>query len=405
MPLGQFPGRRNWGYDGVFPFAVQDSYGGPPALQRFVDRAHSADLAVVLDVVYNHLGPEGNVLAEFGPYFSDRHRIPWGNAVNMDGEGSDEVRRYFVENALMWFTDFHVDALRLDAVHAIFDASAVPFLEELANAVHSEVRRRGARPGYLIAESDQNDPRLLRAPEAGGWGLDGQWADDFHHALHVVATGETSGYYQDFGVPEALAAAFDRPFVYTGDRSLHRGRRHGRSPVGLAPDRFVVFAQNHDQVGNRARGDRLAASLPFERWKVVVGATLLSPYLPLLFMGDEYAETRPFPFFTEYGDPVLADAARAGRVREFAAFGWPAAAIPDPQSPATYDSALLDPSVSDRPPHCFATRFVTELLRLRRTVPALSAGAAAHARRPYDGHTLWVDRPREGAGALLLVRL
>jgi maltooligosyltrehalose trehalohydrolase len=405
MPVGTFPGRRNWGYDGVFPYAVQESYGGPTALQAFVDQAHRADLAVVLDVVYNHLGPEGNVLADFGPYFSDRHRIPWGAAINFDGPGSDDVRRYFLENALMWFIDFHIDALRLDAVHAIPDASATPFLEELASAVHEESGRRGQRPFYLIAESDQNDPRLLLPPTAGGFGIDGQWADDFHHALHVLATGEIQGYYADFTAPTALATAFERPFVYAGDRSLYRGRRHGRAIPDLAPERFVVCAQNHDQVGNRARGDRLAAGIPFERWKAVMGATLLSPYLPLLFMGDEYAETRPFPFFTDYSDPSLGRAARDGRREEFAAFGWPPVEVPDPQAPSTYAGAVLDRTARARPPHSFAETFVARLLALRRTHPALGAGGTTRASLLEEGRTFLIDRRRGDTTARLLLRI
>ncbi|MGA7922452.1 MAG: malto-oligosyltrehalose trehalohydrolase, partial [Thermoplasmata archaeon] len=339
MPVAEFPGGRNWGYDGVFPFSVQHTYGGPDAFKRFIDASHRAGLAVVLDVVYNHVGPEGNHFSDFGPYFSDRYRIPWGQAINFDGPGSDEVRRYFIENALRWFTEFHIDALRLDAVHAIFDGSANPFLAELGDIVHTEAKRMGSRSYFLIAESDLNDPRLLRDREEGGFGLDAQWADDFHHALHALVTQEGAGYYSDFGDWRQLSTAFERPFVYAGEHSPYRERRHGHPPTGLPRERFVVCAQNHDQVGNRARGDRLSSIVSFERWKAAVGATFLSPYLPLAFMGDEYAEHRPFPFFTDYSDPDLQQGVLRGRQQEFAEFGWPPEAIPDPQSPRTYEEA------------------------------------------------------------------
>jgi maltooligosyltrehalose trehalohydrolase len=269
MPVAQFPGSRNWGYDGVFPFAVQHSYGGPEGLRRLVDACHQHGLAVVLDVVYNHLGPEGNYLANFGPYFTQRYRTPWGAAINFDGPHSDEVKWFFIENALYWITEFHIDALRLDALHAILDLSAQPFLEELATAVHDEAERRGRRV-YLIAESDLNDTKLIRSRELGGYGLDGQWNDDFHHALHTLLTGESSGYYQDFGKVGDLAKAFTEGYVYSGQYSAYRRRQHGNSSKLLPAPKFVVCAQNHDQVGNRMFGERLTQMVSFDALKLRV---------------------------------------------------------------------------------------------------------------------------------------
>ena len=280
MPVAQFPGDRNWGYDGVYPFAVQNSYGGPEGLKRLVNACHQRGLAVTLDLVYNHLGPEGNYLQDFGPYFTDRYRTPWGSAINFDGPESDEVRRFFIENALYWVTEFRVDALRLDAVHGIFDFSALHFLQELAAAVHEQAEQLNRRI-YVIAESDLNDVRIVRSPELGGYGLDAQWNDDFHHALHTLLTGERTGYYEDFGRIQDLAKAFAEGFVYSGAYSPARRRRHGNSSKDLAAPRFVVFAQNHDQVGNR---HRLSALVSFEWLKLAAAVVLLSPFIPLLFI-------------------------------------------------------------------------------------------------------------------------
>jgi maltooligosyltrehalose trehalohydrolase len=285
MPLAAFPGKRNWGYDGVFPYAPHVAYGGPEGLRRLVDASHAAGLAVLLDVVYNHLGPEGNVLPAFGPYFSERHRTPWGAALNFDGPGSDEVRRNFLDNALHWLAEYHLDGLRLDAVHAIVDLSARPFLAELAEAVRRLERTLG-RPLHVIAESDANDPRLLRSPERDGLGMDAVWNDDFHHAVHAALTGERAGYYADYGTTAALAKSFDDVFVFDGAYSAHRERRHGAAATGLARDRFVVFVQNHDQIGNRAQGERLEALLPPAACRLATSLLLLSPGLPLLFMGE-----------------------------------------------------------------------------------------------------------------------
>lgn len=369
MPVAQFPGSRNWGYDGVYPFAVQNTYGGPQALRQFVAACHQQGFSVFLDVVYNHLGPEGNYLGDFGPYFTDRYQTPWGRAINFDGPGSDEVRRFFIENALYWVTEFAVDGLRLDAVHAIFDQSARHFLAELAATVRQAAAKRGRRV-HLIAESDLNNARLIRPPLVGGYGLDAQWSDDFHHALHALLTGEANGYYRDFGLVEHLAKAFRCGFVYTGEYSAYRERRHGGPTELCKPEQFVVFAQNHDQVGNRALGERLSTLVPFPALKLAAGVVLLSPFLPLIFMGEEYGETAPFQYFTSHTDPELAAAVVRNRRAEFARFGW--AAVPDPQDEATFRRSRLhrERLQEDRSGALFA--FYRELIRLRRTLPPLA---------------------------------
>ena len=373
MPVAQFPGERNWGYDGVFPFAVQSSYGGPHGLKQLVNACHQRGLAVVLDVVYNHLGPEGNYLGDFGPYFTDRYKTPWGLALNFDGPLSDEVRRFFIDNALYWITEFHVDALRLDAVHAIMDQSACPFLAELAAAVQTRARQLGRRC-YTIAESDLNDARLIRSTDQHGYGLDAQWSDDFHHALHTLLTGERSGYYADFGQLEHLVRALREGFVYTGDYSVHRQRRHGNATQGLPAERFVVCAQNHDQIGNRMLGERLSQLVSFAQLKLAAGAVVLSPFLPLLFMGEEYGETAPFQYFVSHSDPGLVEAVRQGRQAEFAAFDWQGQgqSVPDPQDPATFQRSRLNPTLGQSGQHQTLLAWYTELIRLRKQVPALA---------------------------------
>ncbi len=364
MPIAQFPGARNWGYDGVHEFAPQNSYGGPWALQRFVNAAHHHGLAVALDVVYNHLGPEGNYLNAYGPYFTDRYRTPWGQALNFDGAGSDEVRRFFIENALYWLEDYHFDALRLDAIHGIFDFGARHFLAELKGAV-GDLSKRLGRQMYLIAESDLNDARVLHAPEQGGYGIDAQWSDDFHHSVHTLLRKEKTGYYVDFEGIEALVATLKDGWFYSGQYSQHRQRRHGNSPRGIAPSRFVVCNQNHDQVGNRAAGERLSTLVGFEAAKLAGGITLLSPFTPLLFMGEEYGETAPFQYFTSHGDPALVEAVRKGRREEFAAFGWEED-VPDPQDENTFCRSKLDHSLKSVEPHRSMLRFYRELIRIRK---------------------------------------
>ncbi len=369
MPVAQFPGRRNWGYDGVYPYAVQNSYGGPEGLKRLVSACHRRGMAVILDVVYNHLGPEGNYLTAFGPYFTETYRTPWGPAVNFDGPYSDGVRNYVVQNALYWLREYHVDGLRLDAVHGIFDVGGRHILEELAAAVAAFEESSGRR-SHLIAECDRNDARLLRSPRRGGWGLDGQWNDDFHHSLHTLLTGERDGYYGDFGRPDQLAASCERGFVYTGQYSPFRRRRHGTSTRGLAPERFVHFTQNHDQVGNRPTGERLSVLTDFPALKFAAGVLCVSPGLPLIFMGEEYMETAPFLYFIDHGDPALVEAVRRGRIEEFRGFGWKGYS-PDPQAEATFAASRLRWDRRLRGRHRILWEFYREGLRLRRRLPAL----------------------------------
>lgn len=371
MPVAQFPGNRNWGYDGVYPFAVQDSYGGPDGLKRLVNTCHVKGIAVVLDVVYNHLGPEGNYLRDFGPYFTDRYKSLWGSAINFDGPHSDAVRRFFIENAIYWVREFHMDALRIDAVHAILDFSAKPFLQELALAVHEEADRINRR-AYLVAESALNDTRIIRSREGGGYELDAQWNDDFHHALHTLLTGERTGYYQDFGELRDLAKAFHEGFVYSGRYSSYRRRRHGNPSRDIPAHRFVVFAQNHDQVGNRMQGERLSQLVCLERMKLAAGVVLLSPFIPLLFMGEEYGETAPFPYFISHSDRDLIEAVRRGRREEFAAFGC-GAEPPDPQDEETFLRAKLNHGLRREGHHRMLLEFHRELIQLRRDIPALAS--------------------------------
>jgi maltooligosyltrehalose trehalohydrolase len=370
MPVAQFPGARNWGYDGVYPFAVQNSYGRPENLKRLVDACHRNGLAVVLDVVYNHLGPEGNYLRDFAPYFTDRYKTPWGPAINFDGPESDEVRKFFIQNALYWVTEFHIDALRLDAVHAIRDHSPRPFLFELGEAIHAEAKRLN-RKIYLMPESADNDARLLRAPELGGFGLDAQWSDDFHHCLHALLTGERTGYYEDYGGLDQLAKGFREGFVYSGEFSRFRKRRHGSASRDIPAERFIVFSQNHDQVGNRAHGERLSELAGFEAAKLAAGAVLLSPFVPLLFMGEEYGETAPFPYFISHNDPALVEAVRRGRREEFR--GWRREKEPpDPGAEATFQSAKLHHDLRGNERHRALFALYQQLIRLRKEIPCLA---------------------------------
>ena len=370
MPIAQFPGSRNWGYDGVYPFAVQNSYGKPEDIKRLVNACHQKELAVVLDVVYNHLGPEGNYLRYFGPYFTDRYRVPWGDALNFDGPDSDEVRRFFIENALYWITEFHVDALRLDALHAILDISPRSFQEELAACVHKQAERLNRRV-YLIAESALNDSRLTRSPDLGGYGMDAQWNDDFHHSLHALLTGEQTGYYQDFGRLQHLVKAFQEGFVYSGEYSPYFRRKRGTSSKNIPAHRFVVFAQNHDQVGNRMQGERLSQLVSLDRLKLAAGIVLLSPFIPLIFMGEEYGETAPFQYFIDYSTPELIEAVQRGRQEEFAAFQCQGE-LPHPQDEATFLRSRLNHHLHKTGHHRVILEFYRELIRLRKGIPALA---------------------------------
>lgn len=399
MPIAQFPGRRNWGYDGAYPFAAQASYGGLAGLQRLVDAAHGAGLAVFLDVVYNHLGPEGNYLSRFGPYFTDRYRTPWGRALNFDGVDSDGVRDYFVENALFWVTAARLDGLRLDAVHAILDHSERPFLAELAAAVHAQADALGRRV-HLVAESENNTLHYLRPREQGGCGIDGQWADDFHHAVHAALTGERSGYYADFGRLAQVAKGYADGFVYTGEYSPARRRRHGVPAGELGDQRLVGFVQNHDQTGNRCHGERLAGLVGFAQLRLAAATLLLSPYLPLLFMGEEYGEEAPFLYFVDHSDPALVAAVCSGRRSEFAAF-HAGDEVPDPAAAETYERSILrwGERSDGRAEALFA--WYRELLRLRRSEPALGPGGRASLRATADEESglLAVERRRDGDAA------
>jgi maltooligosyltrehalose trehalohydrolase len=399
MPVAQFPGGRNWGYDGVYPFAAQDSYGGPEGLKRLVNACHRKGLAVVIDVVYNHLGPEGNYLGEYAPYFTDRYKTPWGAAINFDGPHSDEVRRYFLENALCWFSEYRVDALRLDAIHGILDFSAYPFLAELADTVR-ELGERTDRKVYLIPESDLNDARMITPREQGGYGLSAQWNDDFHHALHTLLTGEADGYYRDFGSLEDLARAYSEGFVYAGRFSAYRSRRHGNPCRHIEGRQLVVFSQNHDQVGNRMHAERLAGLVSFESLKLAAGVVLLSPFLPLLFMGEEYGETAPFLYFISHSDENLIEAVRKGRKEEFSAFRW-VGESPDPQDEATFLRSRIDHRLRGEGRHKTLLGFYRELLLLRKDHPVLSRLSKEDTEViPYDAEkVLYVRRWRGSAQA------
>lgn len=399
MPVTQFPGERNWGYDGVYPYAVQNSYGGITGLKRLVDACHRHGLAVLLDVVYNHLGPEGNYLWGLGTYFTDQYRTPWGDAVNYDGPYSFGVREYVLENARYWLECFHFDGLRLDAGHAIYDFSARHILAELS-AVAADCEQRLGRSSTLIVESDLNDPRLIRAPEFGGYGLDAQWSDDFHHALHTVLTGECHGYYEDFGQLEQLAQAYRQPFVYAWDYSRHRKRFHGENANDCPAWRFVVCSQNHDQVGNRLLGERLTGLLPFPALKLAAAAVLLSPYLPLLFMGEEYGEPRPFQYFISHSDPALIEGVRRGRREEFAAFHAKGQA-PDPQDVSSFMASKLQWELHQSGQHARLWAFYQELLRLRRELPALTRLDNASLRAEVITPTVLELRRWDGDNSLI----
>ena len=369
MPVSQFPGDRGWGYDGVCLFAPQNSYGGPGGLKQLVDACHRKGLAVILDVVYNHFGPEGNHLGDFGHYFTDKYHTPWGRAMNFDGPHSDPVREFFIANAMYWIDEFHMDALRLDAVDWILDQRAQHFLQQIAAEVHRHREKRG-RQIFLFAENDTNDMRLINPVHYGGYGIDAQWCDNFHHALRALLTGETTGYYEDFGQFGQMVKAYSDGFVYTGEFSSYRQRCHG-GPVGERPtSQFVVFAQNHDQVGNRKCGDRLSAVQPLEKLLLAAGVVLLSPYLPLLFMGEEYGEKTPFHYFVGYTDPVLIEAVRRGKNEEHAS-GVCEGAIPDPEAEGTFWESKLDLAKPREGEQALILEFYRRLLALRKKLPAL----------------------------------
>jgi maltooligosyltrehalose trehalohydrolase len=398
MPVAAFAGEHGWGYDGVALYAVHQPYGGPDALKRFVNAAHEKGLSVLLDVVYNHFGPVGNYTGKFGPYVTDAHHTPWGGAVNLEDAGAYEVRRFFVDNALMWIRDFHIDGLRLDAVHALVDRSAIHFLEQLA--VETEALEAAcARRLVLIAESDLNDPRVVTPCEAGGFGLDAQWSDDFHHALFtILSPGPPEGYYADFGSLCQLAKALSETFVYDGTYSHYRNRIHGRPASHLSQQRFLGYIQNHDQVGNRAVGDRIAQIAGLERAKMAAALVFMSPFIPMLFQGEEWAASAPFQYFADHDDPEMARMVSEGRKKEFAAFGWNPDSLPDPEKRETFERSKLNWDETTLSEHAEMLNWYRELIRLRRAAPCLNNGEPGHTRVTYDeeGQWLCMDRGRIG---------
>jgi maltooligosyltrehalose trehalohydrolase len=388
LPMNSFPGIQGWGYDGVDLFAPHQPYGGPEALKRFVDACHARSLAVLLDVVYNHLGPDGNYLGKFGPYFTASHHTPWGDAVNLEDAGSYEVRRFFCDNALLWLRDYHFDGLRLDAVHAYMDRSAINFMEQLGAEVHAhEAHTR--RSYVVIAESDLNDPRLVTAREAGGYGLDAQWSDDFHHALVTALTGDRSGYYADFGSLADLAKSLRDVYVYDGRYSPYRDRIHGRPVVNLPASRFLGYSQDHDQVGNRAKGERLSSIVSLGRAKIAAALELTAPFVPMLFQGEEWAASSPFQFFTNH-NPELGKLVSEGRKEEFAAFGWNPSDIPDPQDPTTFERSKLNWAERTTAPHTEILDWYKKLIAFRRTTSDLTDPDLTHVHARYSEEKKWL---------------
>jgi len=395
MPVAAFPGGQGWGYDGASLFAVTDIYGGPDGLKRLVEACHARGLAVLLDVVYNHFGPVGNYSGKFGPYLTDKHRTPWGGAVNFEDWGSDEVRRFFCDNALMWMRDYHVDGLRLDAVHEFVDRSAVHFVEQLTDET-KELSRKLGRSLVLIAESDLNDPRVLKPCELGGYGMDAQWSDDFHHALFAVlhSGGGEKGYYVDFGSVAKLAKALTKTFVQDGTYSKYRGRKHGRPVDDLSPHQFLGYIQNHDQVGNRAIGDRVEQIVGMDRAKVAAGVVLMAPFIPMIFQGEEYAASTPFQYFADHEDPEMAKAVKAGRRGEFAAFGWKPEDIPDPEKIETFENSKLNWDEVHKGRHEEMLDWYRRLIQLRRGSLALNDGSPGQTKVSFDEERKWLVMER-----------
>ncbi len=392
LPVAAFPGKRGWGYDGADLFAPYEPYGGPEGLKRLVDAAHGKGLAMLLDVVYNHFGPDGNYTGKFGPYLTSLHTTPWGDAVNFEDAGSHEVRRFFIDNALMWLRDYHFDGLRLDAVTAYMDRTATNFMEQLGREVR-ELEAQTGRPLVLIAESDLNDPQLVSAPEAGGYGLDAAWSDDFHHALVTSLTGDRTGYYADFGHLGDLAKSLESVYVYDGAYSLYRDRHHGRPVRGLPGWRFLGYSQNHDQVGNRARGERLEHEAGMARAKIAAALVLTAPFVPMLFQGEEFAASAPFQYFTDH-EEELGHLVSAGRKREFVAFGWKPEQIPDPQAETTFTDSKLDWSEVVEGHHAAMVEWYKQLIRLRRDTPELTNGRMDDVSVTVDEDDQWLVMDR-----------
>lgn len=405
MPVAQFPGARNWGYDGVYPFAVQNSYGGVYGLKTLVNECHKQGIAVFLDVVYNHFGPEGNYVENFAPYFTSKYKTPWGKAINFDDAHSDEVRNYFLNNALHWFEQFHIDGLRLDAVHAIHDESAYPFLRELSDVTEA-CNRQNNRKHYLIAESGLNDTRIIRSKEQFGHGLNAHWLDDFHHAIHAWLTGERNGYYADYGEMQQVLKSLRNGYVLDGIYSKHRRRRHGESSENVPSDKFLIYVQNHDQTGNRQNGERLIELVPKEACKTALALMMFSPYMPMLFMGEEYGETNPFLYFVDHSDPHLIESVRRGRRREFKSFGWKGK-TPDPDDPKTFEASRLDWSKLDLAEHQRFHQFMKAVISLRYGHPVLSSPDKFNMKVEslFDNKGLSMRRWKEGHEIMIMANL
>ena len=399
LPVNEFPGKHGWGYDGVDLFAPHAAYGDPDALKRLVDAAHAQGLAVIMDVVYNHFGPAGNYVGKYGPYFTDLHKTPWGDAVNLEDAGSHEVRRFFCDNALMWLRDYHVDGLRLDAVTAYMDRSAIHFLEQLATEVDTLTTETGCHY-FLIAESDLNDPRIIRPREAGGYGIDAQWSDDFHHALVTILTGDRSGYYEDFGEYALLAKTLEHAYAYDGIYSGFRNRVHGRPATGLPGWRFLGYSQNHDQIGNRAKGERLEHLTSPAHAKIAAALTLTAPFIPMLFQGEEWAATSPFQYFTDHEDKELAGLVSEGRKKEFAGIISETDEVPDPQDLSTFENSRLKWEEVSQEKHQDMLAWYKELIALRKARPELRDGALEMADVEFDEDDQWLSMQRGGIVAL-----
>jgi maltooligosyltrehalose trehalohydrolase len=393
MPVNQFSGERGWGYDGVDLFAPHRAYGTPDDLKQLIDACHARGLAILLDVVYNHFGPDGNYLERFGPYFTPDYKTPWGPAINLDHRDSQEVRRFFLDNAVYWLRDYHFDGLRLDAIHAYYDRSGVTFLENLSSEIDSLKASLG-RQLVLIAESDLNDPRIITCREAGGVGIDAQWSDDFHHALHSVLTGETTAYYEDFGSMRHLATALREGYVYAGNYSKHRARTHGRRDPHLSGHRLLGYSQNHDQAGNRATGERLSHLVGPGRQKIAAALVLTAPFVPMLFQGEEFGASSPFQYFTNYQDERLGKSVSDGRRNEFAAFGWDPEQVPDPQDRATFERSKLPWEEIRGEPNAALLAWYRKLIAFRHSQPALTDGRLDRVEVTFDEHAGWFTMKR-----------
>ena len=393
LPIASYEGRWSWGYDGVAPYAPDETYGGPAAVKRFVKACHKQGLGVILDVVYNHFGPAGNYTQNFGPYYTDRHHTPWGAAINLEEGGSDQVRRYLIDNALMWLRDYHFDGLRLDAVHELIDRSAMHFLEQLSREVEDLSASLG-RCLFLIGETDLNDPRFVTSREANGFGLDAQWSDDFHHSLYTLLIHEPFGYYEDFGTIEQLATAMKQVFLYDGRYSRFRKHHHGRQVHKISYHRFFGYIQNHDQIGNRAKGERLQQLVGTQKARLAAAVVMTAPFLPMIFMGEEWAAATPWQYFADFQEPELRKAVSEGRKRDFQHFGWDKNDIPDPEDPATFQRSKLQWTELEQAEHHAMFQWYRDLIHLRRKTLALNLGDASRMKVIFSEEGRWIYADR-----------